>query len=198
MGWKTLIYLLPNILTVVRILLVPLLALPFQFPTVWPQWTAFAIFVLAGATDYLDGFLARRLGAVSDFGSMLDPIADKMLVLTAIALLLFQGTIPLVPSLLIICREVFVSGLREYLGRRTIKMPVSMLAKWKTAVQFIALGLLLANDSIEVPDWTLVSAFELGSVFIWIAASFTVVTGYGYCKVGFRHVVGSHNQGAKR
>jgi len=183
---------------VVRILLVPLLALPFQFPTVWPQWTAFAIFVLAGATDYLDGFLARRLGAVSDFGSMLDPIADKMLVLTAIALLLFQGTIPLVPSLLIICREVFVSGLREYLGRRTIKMPVRMLAKWKTAVQFIALGLLLANDSIEVPDWTLVSAFELGSVFIWVAAGLTVVTGYGYCRVGFRHVVGSHNQGAKK
>ncbi len=192
------IHCLPNSLTILRIISIPLLLLAFQLPGVWSNWVALFIFVAAGATDYFDGLLARRLGATTNFGRMLDPIADKMLAAAVIAVLLSVGNMPLVPAVTIICREILVSGLREYLANRGIRMPVSPLAKWKTATQFVALGMLLAGEAIHWPKGVFWSVSEMGSALIWIAAVLTVITGYGYWKIGYRHIVAGEDQGVCR
>ena len=189
---------LPNFLTVLRIILIPVLVLAFQLPGVWSNWAALLVFVAAGATDYLDGVLARKLAATTDFGRMLDPIADKMLAASAISILLVAGNIPLVPALTIICREILVSGLREYLGGRGVKMPVSSLAKWKTATQFTALGMLLAGEAVGWPEGFFWSVSEIGSFLVWIAGVLTVVTGYGYWKIGYHHMIAGEDRGVGR
>ena len=189
------IHYLPNALTMLRIISVPLLVLVFQLPGAWSNWAALFIFVAAGATDYFDGLLARRLGATTNFGRILDPIADKLLAVAAIAVLLSVGNMPLVPAVTIICREILVSGLREYVANREIKIPVSPLAKWKTVAQFSALGMLLAGEAIhwsKVVSW---SVSEMGAALIWIAAVLTVITGYGYWKIAYRHIVAGEDQG---
>lgn len=192
------VHTLPNYLTVFRIMSIPLLVLAFQLPGVWSNWTALLIFVVAGATDYLDGMLARKLGATTDFGRMLDPIADKMLAAAAMLMLLAAGNIPLIPALTIICREILVSGLREYLGKREVKMSVSSLAKWKTATQFTALGMLLAGEAVVWPERLFWSVSEMGTVLVWVAALLTVVTGYSYWKIGYRHIIVGEDRGLGR
>ena len=192
------IHSLPNFLTVLRIMLIPALVLAFQLPGVWSNWIALMVFVVAGATDYLDGMLARKLGATTDFGRMLDPIADKMLAAAAILMLLVTGNIPLVPALIIICREILVSGLREYLGNREVKIPVSSLAKWKTATQFTALGMLLAGEAVIWPKGLFWSMSEIGTVLIWAAAALTVVTGYSYWKIAYGYIIAGEDRGLGR
>jgi len=192
------IHSLPNFLTVLRIMLIPALVLAFQLPGVWSNWIALMVFVVAGATDYLDGMLARKLGATTDFGRMLDPIADKMLAAAAILMLLVTGNIPLVPALIIICREILVSGLREYLGNREVKIPVSSLAKWKTATQFTALGMLLAGEAVIWPKGLFWSMSEIGTILIWAAAALTVVTGYSYWKIAYGYIIAGEDRGLGR
>ena len=167
----------------------------FLLADVWPHWLACIIFIAAGATDYLDGILARRLNAVSDFGRMLDPIADKMLVLAAIALLLSKDAIPVLPSLIIICREVFVSGLREYLGQRAVQIPVIALGKWKTGIQFLALVLLFGSHTLSFSGELSSSVYLFGVVLIWLAAGLGVASAHSYWKTGFKTMFAQESQG---
>ena len=154
------------------------------------RWWALAIFVIASITDYLDGYLARKWQQGSAIGKMLDPIADKLLVSVALLLLAAEGTIAgwsLWAAIIILCREILVSGLREYLAAVKVSVPVSQLAKWKTTMQLIAIGFLLAGPAGDkiVP---LVS--EIGLVLLWVSALITLYTGWDYFRAGMRHVTG--------
>ena len=179
---------LPNILTLSRIVTVPLLA-AFLW---WPEWRvgygiAFAIYCLMGITDYFDGYLARAQGTVSKLGVFLDPIADKIMVAAVILMLVGKGGIAdfhLIAALVILVREIAVSGLREFLGGIQVSVPVSRLAKWKTTLQLGALGLLILAGA--VPGWGWVQT--LGLVALWGAAALTVVTGWDYLRVGLKHM----------
>ena len=177
---------LPNALTITRIGLVPLFVAAFFLPGEAGRWIVFVLFCLAGATDALDGIIARKLGAESSFGRMLDPIADKLIVSAALLMLASDGTlqgIHLVPALVILCREILVSGLREFLAELNVRVHVTQLAKWKTTMQMIALGVLLAGPAGDqlVPGvtWT-------GLVMLWMAALLTLWTGYDYLKAAIR------------
>lgn len=179
---------LPNILTLSRIVTVPLLAW-FLW---WPEWrtgyaAAFALYCLMGITDYFDGYLARAQGTVSKLGVFLDPIADKIMVAAVILLLAGKGVIAdlhLVPALVILVREIAVSGLREFLGGLQVSVPVSRLAKWKTALQLGALGALILAGAL--PGWPLVLA--AGLAMLWGAAVLTAITGWDYLRVGLAHM----------
>jgi cardiolipin synthase (CMP-forming) len=178
----------PNILTFSRIGLIPLLVAIFWIPGNSARWAALAIFILAGITDYLDGYLARAWREQSQLGALLDPIADKLLVSTTLFLLAaFDriGGLTLLPAILILCREILVSGLREFLAGIEVRVPVSTLAKWKTTIQMIAIGFLIVGDAgdVIVPYTT-----EIGIVGLWAAAVLTLVTGYDYLRVGIRHL----------
>jgi len=178
----------PNILTFSRIGLIPLLVAIFWIPGNSARWAALAIFILAGITDYLDGYLARAWHEQSQLGALLDPIADKLLVSTTLFLLAaFDriGGLTLLPAILILCREILVSGLREFLAGIEVRVPVSTLAKWKTTIQMIAIGFLIVGDAgdVIVPYTT-----EIGIVGLWAAAVLTLVTGYDYLRVGIRHL----------
>ncbi|MEN3749059.1 CDP-diacylglycerol--glycerol-3-phosphate 3-phosphatidyltransferase [Sphingomonas sp. HF-S3] len=179
---------LPNILTLSRIVTVPLLA-AFLW---WPQWQAgyaiaFAIYCLMGITDYFDGYLARAQGTVSKLGVFLDPIADKIMVAAVILLLCAKGVIPdlhVIAALVILVREIAVSGLREFLGGIQVSIPVSRLAKWKTTFQLCALGLLIFAPAMPEWDWV----HPAGLVFLWVAAALTAITGWDYLRVGLKHM----------
>ncbi|MEE2693886.1 MAG: CDP-diacylglycerol--glycerol-3-phosphate 3-phosphatidyltransferase [Pseudomonadota bacterium] len=172
---------LPNGLTILRLVCVPILLGTCLLPAEWSNWLALSIFVVAGITDYLDGALARRLNVVSEFGRMLDPIADKLMVASVLLLLLWQGVAPLIPVVVIIGRELVVSGLREYLALVGQKLAVTSLAKWKTTLQFIALAVLLAagNENFPTPPRVTVELIGLG--LVWLSALLTLVSGYDYC-----------------
>lgn len=181
---------LPNILTYGRIAAVPVLsAVLFFGGDDVSHWIAFAIFVAACITDWLDGYLARIWEQQSNLGRMLDPIADKLLVGATVLMLVYTREISgwsIWAAIIILSREILVSGLREYLAELNVKVHVTQLAKWKTALQFIALAMLLvgpAADSI-VPGVT-----EAGLVIFWLAALLTLVTGYDYLKAGIRHAI---------
>jgi len=179
---------LPNILTLSRILALPLLAL-FLWRPDWPAGylTAWIIYALMGVTDYFDGYVARAQGTVSKLGVFLDPIADKIMVATVILILAAKGVIfdwHLIAALVILAREIAVSGLREFLGGIQVSVPVSRLAKWKTTLQLGALGFLIFSRA--TPDWHWV--LQAGLVFLWGAAVLTVVTGWDYLRVGLRHM----------
>ncbi len=183
---------LPNILTYGRIAAVPaVVALLFWPNETWARWTAFAIFVLAGVTDFLDGYLARAWSQQSALGRMLDPIADKLLVAACILMLVADGTIRSVSiwaGLVILCREILVSGLREFLAELRVSVPVTRVAKWKTTAQMVALGFLVvgpAGDQLLPRGWTL----SLGLVLLWIAAVLTLYSGWDYLRSGVRHLV---------
>jgi CDP-diacylglycerol--glycerol-3-phosphate 3-phosphatidyltransferase/cardiolipin synthase len=181
---------LPNILTYGRIVAVPVLAGVLFFGTSDnARWLAFAIFVTACLTDWLDGYLARIWAQQSNLGRMLDPIADKLLVGATLLMLVYAGTIggwSIWAALIILAREILVSGLREFLAELNVKVHVTQLAKWKTAMQFIALALLLAGPAAEaVLPGTTIS----GVVLLWIAALLSLVTGYDYLKAGIRHAI---------
>ena len=193
---------LPNILTLSRILTLPLLG----FLLWWPGWElgflcAFALYSAMGITDYFDGMLARSSGAVSKLGIFLDPIADKIMVATVILVLAAQGILRgpyvgdahVIAGLIILIREIAVSGLREFLGGLQVSMPVSKLAKWKTTFQLVSLGSLILGQGL--PGWTMqigeVAAnvpHTVGLITLWGAAILTVITGWDYLRVGLKHM----------
>lgn len=181
---------LPNILTYGRIAAVPVLAaLLFFYDEPGARWAAFAIFVVACITDWLDGYLARIWQQQSNLGRMLDPIADKLLVGATLLMLVYTRAIggwSIWAALIILSREILVSGLREFLAELNVKVHVTQLAKWKTAFQFIALALILAGPAAEpvVPHIT-----EAGIFLLWMAAILTLFTGYDYLKAGIRHAI---------
>lgn len=191
-SWKS----LPNILTYGRILAVPLIALCFYMEgklqsSDLARWLALALFSLASITDFLDGYLARAWNQTSNIGKMLDPIADKLLVSVCLLLLAADtdGIIAgwtLWAAIIILCREILVSGLREYLAELKVSVPVTLLAKWKTAVQMLAIGFLLVGPA---GDKVLPYTTETGIVLLWIAAVITLITGYDYFRVGLKHVI---------
>jgi cardiolipin synthase (CMP-forming) len=178
----------PNLLTLGRILLVPALVFAlYQHEYTW-NWIALALFIVAGVTDALDGHLARRFESHSQLGQMLDPIADKLLVAAAIVMLVSNGTISgltLIPALIILGREILLSGLREYLATLDVAMPVSSIAKFKTMLQMLALGILIGGAALQnaVPGTLL-----WGIAALWIAAALTLYTGYNYLMAGLKHL----------
>lgn len=192
-------YSLPNLLTYGRILAVPLIVLcffiegPLQADGL-ARWIALVVFIMASLTDWLDGYLARRWDQVSNIGRMLDPIADKLVVAVTLLLLAAEGTIggwALWAAVIILCREILVSGLREYLAALKVSVPVTTLAKWKTAAQMVAIGFLLAGPA---GDRVIPFVTEVGLVLLWTAAILTLYTGYDYFKAGLKHIIEDHDQ----
>lgn len=185
---------LPNLLTYARILAVPLIVLCFYMegrpsPTDWWRWASVWIFVIASITDYFDGYIARVWEQTSNIGRMLDPIADKLLVSAILLLLAFDRTIDkwsLWAAIIILCREILVSGLREYLAALKVSVPVTQLAKWKTTIQLVAIGFLLAGPA---GDKILPYTTEIGLALLWVSAIVTLYTGYDYFRAGLKHVV---------
>lgn len=174
---------IPNYLTYARIVAIPIVMLLLLSGDDTARWFALVLYILAAATDYLDGYLARKWKVVSPIGRMLDPIADKLLVGALLLVFSFDhsfGVWDLIPATIILLREIFISGLREFMGTEKIVVPVSKLAKYKTAVQLVALGLVIAE--------TLIANLSLISdVFLWLAAILTFVTGYQYWLVVLAH-----------
>src|SRR5258708_3591296 len=174
-----------NILTLSRILAIPLVVACFWLDRGWSQWLSMVLFVIAAVTDWFDGYFARRYHQISRLGRFLDPIADKLLVAAALLMLVNSGTLSgvhVLAALIILAREILVSGLREFLAELRVGLPVSQLAKWKTGVQMVAIAFLLVGDAAS-PAIT-----HLGLWLIWIAAALTLVTGYDYLRTGLRHM----------
>ena len=182
---------LPNLLTLSRIAAIPLLTALVAIHAPAANLAACALFSAAAVTDYFDGRIARVRRQTSDFGLMLDPIADKLLVGATLMLLAGQGRLSawgLYPAIVILLREILVSGLREYLAGLRVGLPVTSLAKWKTGVQMGALGTLLAgDDSAALLDIPVLPVSLIGEIMLWTAAGLTLVTGWDYLKAGFRH-----------
>jgi CDP-diacylglycerol--glycerol-3-phosphate 3-phosphatidyltransferase/cardiolipin synthase len=178
---------LPNALTIGRILAIPVIVALLFWHDPAARWIAFAIYVAACLTDYLDGWLARRLRASSALGRLLDPIADKLLVGGLLIMLAATGEAPAIAVALIICRELLVSGLREYLAADKVLLPVTRLAKWKTATQMVALGLLLLGATGPVLA-TGVDCVTVGRLLLWVATALTLVTGWDYFHAALRRV----------
>lgn len=183
---------LPNILTLSRIVTVPLLVAFLWYPG-WVLGYAlgFALYCLMGVTDYFDGYLARAQGTVSKLGQFLDPIADKIMI--AAVILMLVGTrheaasitgIHLIPALVILLREIAVSGLREFMAGLQVSVPVSQLAKWKTTLQIVALGALILAGALPQLHWIK----QVGIVSLWAAAALTLLTGWDYLRVGLKHM----------
>ena len=184
---------LPNVLTLSRVAVIPVFVAAFFLASPLANWVALGLFVAAGATDYLDGFFARRREQSSDFGRFLDPIADKLLVATALLMLAGFGRIAghaLIAAAIILLREIVISGLREYLGGLKVTVPVSKLAKWKTTVQMVAIGFLIVGAAGPAGFPTVLT----GEVLLWLAALLTAVTGYDYLRAGMRHILGRDEQ----
>ena len=194
---------LPNALTIMRIVLVPVFAVAFVMPGDISRIVAFLIFVIAGVSDWLDGFAARKLNAGSEFGRMLDPIADKVLVAVALMMLVAEGDIRqfnlttglhsllrLVPALIILSREILVSGLREFLAGTRVSVPVTAIAKLKTAVQMIAIGAMILTPLVGeyAPDLPAKSYMAAAYSLLWIAAALTVYTGVIYFRNGLKYL----------
>ncbi len=187
-------YNIPNLLTYGRILAVPVIVVCFFVEgelasSDFARWTALAIFVVASLTDFLDGYLARIWNQTSNIGRMLDPIADKLLVASILLLVAADGTIAgwsLWAAIIILCREILVSGLREYLAVLKVSVPVTRIAKWKTTLQMVSIAFLLAGPA---GDEVLPYTTEIGLGLLWIAAILTMYTGYDYFKAGLKHIV---------
>jgi cardiolipin synthase len=181
---------LPNLLTLSRILVIPIVVGSFYVTGDYVRWIACALFSAAAVTDWLDGHMARRWQQQSEIGRFLDPIADKLLVAATLFMLTAFGRLSaqaVLPALVILCREILVSGLREYLAGLRVGMPVSRLAKWKTVIQMVAIGVLIVGDA--GPGFLPVAM--IGEMLLWIAASLTLVTGYDYLQAGLRHMARS-------
>lgn len=178
---------LPNLLTLSRILAVPLLVIMLWGNGWIGSALAFVLFCVAGITDFFDGYLARAQGTVSKLGQFLDPIADKIMVAAVIIMLVAFDVIAgihVVAALVILLREIAVSGLREFLAQVQVSVPVSKLAKWKTTFQMVALGALILSGAVE----RAFPAHEIGLVCLWLAAGLTVLTGWDYLRGALRHV----------
>ena len=181
---------LPNLLTYGRILAIPaLVAILFWPRDDWMRWLALGIYTVAAITDYLDGYIARAWSQQSAIGRMLDPIADKLLVAALLLMLVYTGQIEgwtLWAAIVILCREILVSGLREFLADLKVSVPVSKVAKWKTTAQLFALGFLIAGPA---GDKVLPGNTTIGIVLLWAAAGLTIYTGWDYFNAGIRHLV---------
>ncbi|HVL77886.1 MAG TPA: CDP-diacylglycerol--glycerol-3-phosphate 3-phosphatidyltransferase [Sphingomicrobium sp.] len=185
---------LPNLLTLSRILAVPILVFLLWRPTPIDYAITFVLYCVVGLTDYFDGYLARAQGQISKLGQFLDPIADKIMVAAVIVMLLASrranGDPPIlenwdiIPALIILLREIIVSGLREFLAGLQISIPVSALAKWKTTFQLVALGALILGGALPGQPWVL----QVGIVSLWAAAALTLVTGWDYLRAGLKHM----------
>ncbi len=178
---------LPNLLTFARIALVPVVVALFYFDRPISNWIAAGFFVLACITDYLDGYFARTLKQTTQMGTFLDPMADKLLVAATLLMLVGFNRIAgltLIPAVIILCRELLVSGLREFLAEVHVSVPVTRLAKWKTAIQMTALTLLIIED---IPGYT-IPIDILGTIGLWVAALLTLITGFDYLRAGLKHM----------
>jgi len=189
---------IPNILTIGRIIIVPFFVLAFYLPGFYGDLTAFALFVIASFTDFLDGMLARMMGEESKLGELLDPIADKIIVATALILLVMSGTIrhyEVIAAIIILTREILISGLREFLARGQIKLPVTNLAKLKTFLQMLAIALLLTGETgnriLNFQDY---NAQTIGIILLWLSAFLTLYTGYEYLRKGIDHAISEDNK----
>ena len=177
---------LSNFLTLIRVAIIPIIVLCIYLKSPFFGWTAFILFCLASITDYFDGYLARIRNEVTNFGTFLDPIADKLLVAAVILILTSKGVIAnweTIPALIILLREITVSGLREYLAGIKISIPVSQIAKLKTLLQLCALALLILSESIT----DIVLIIFLGKLFLWAAGLLTLYTAYDYVKASIKH-----------
>jgi cardiolipin synthase len=185
---------LPNILTYLRIAAVPVVVGLLYWQSIfngplWLRWAALAIFIGAGVTDFLDGYFARIWGQQSSLGRMLDPIADKLLVASCLLMLAAEETIrgwTLLAAVVILCREILVSGLREYLAELRVGVPVTRLAKWKTTAQLVAIGFLIAG---EAGDRVVPVVTEVGILLLWLSALLTLYTGWDYMRAGLRYMI---------
>jgi cardiolipin synthase len=184
---------LPNLLTLSRILVIPGLVATFFVPGTTADWIALGIFCAAGVTDFLDGYVARLRGEMSTLGRFLDPVADKLLIVAAIVMLIAFDRIDgftVLAAVIIVCREILVSGLREFLAELRVPVPVSRLAKWKTTLQIFAIAFLLSGDAGDI----LLPAKNIGITCLWIAAALTLYTGYDYLRAGIAHIATGREQ----
>jgi cardiolipin synthase (CMP-forming) len=184
---------LPNLLTLSRILAVPILVFLLWRPTPIDYAITFVLYCVVGITDYFDGYLARAQGQISRLGQFLDPIADKIMVAAVIIMLVSSRnnsgnpvihSFHLIPALIILLREIIVSGLREFLAPLDVSVPVSALAKWKTTLQLVSLGALILAGAFPNEPWM----HQVGLASLWAAAALTLVTGYDYLRIGLRHM----------
>ena len=185
---------LPNILTYARIAAVPVVVGIIFWQSIfdgplWLRWVALVVFIAAGVTDFLDGYLARAWQQHSSLGRMLDPIADKLLVSSCLLMLAAEESVrgwTLLAAVVILCREILVSGLREYLAELRVSVPVTRLAKWKTSAQMVAIGFLIAG---EAGDRIVPVVSEIGIGLLWASAILTLYTGYDYMRAGLRYMI---------
>lgn len=185
---------LPNLLTMSRVGVIPLLVGAFFLDKPLANWLTCALFSAAALTDFLDGYLARSWDQVTRFGRFLDPVADKIMVASVLFMMVAFGWIDgwlILAALVILIREILVSGLREFLAEINVGMPVSRLAKWKTALQMIAIAFLLLETSVPLP--LPVTLPEIGGWGLWIAAALTILTGYDYLRAGITHLIDPEN-----
>jgi cardiolipin synthase len=189
---------IPNILTIGRIIIVPFFVLAFYLPGFYGDLTACVLFVIASFTDFLDGMLARMMGEESKLGELLDPIADKIIVATALILLVMSGTIrhyEVIAAIIILTREILISGLREFLARGQIKLPVTNLAKLKTFLQMVAISLLLTGETgNKILNFQDYNAQTIGIILLWLSAFLTLYTGYEYLRKGIDHAISEDNK----
>ncbi len=189
---------IPNILTIGRIIIVPIFVLTFFIPGLFGDLIPFFLFALASFTDYLDGLLARMFREESKLGELLDPIADKILVAAALILLVMNGTIKnyeVIAAIIILTREILVSGLREFLAKSSVTMQVTSLSKLKTFIQMISIAILLTGESgnkiINFQDY---NAQTIGIILLWLSAFLTLYTGYDYLRKGIDHAINQDNK----
>ena len=189
---------IPNILTIGRIIIVPIFVLSFFIPGFFGDLIPFFLFVLASFTDFLDGLLARLFKEESKLGELLDPIADKILVAAALILLVMNGTIKnyeVIAAIIILTREILISGLREFLAKGSVKMPVTSLSKLKTFLQMLSISILLTGESgnklINFQDY---NAQTIGIILLWLSSFLTLYTGYEYIRKGIDHAINEDNK----
>ena len=189
---------IPNYLTIGRIIIVPIFVVTFYLPGFYGDVIPFAIFIIASFTDFLDGLLARMYKEESKLGELLDPIADKIIVAAALILLVMSGTIKnyeVIAAIIILTREILVSGLREFLAKGSIKLPVSNLAKMKTFLQMFSISILLTGETgnkiINFQDY---NAQTIGIILLWLSAFLTLYTGYEYLRKGIDHAISEDNK----
>jgi cardiolipin synthase len=177
---------LPNMLTFLRIALIPAIVIAFYTQSPMGHWVATICFFVACLSDFLDGYFARLLSQTSKLGQFFDPVADKLLVSSVLLLLAGFGyihSLTLIPALIILCREIFVSGLREFLSSIEVSIPVSRLSKWKTGLQMVALSFLILS-----PHSGIYGCQIIGEIFLWASAILTAITGYSYLRIGLKHM----------
>ena len=189
---------IPNILTIGRIIIVPFFVIAFYLPGFYGDLTAFALFIVASFTDFLDGMLARMFKEESKLGELLDPIADKIIVATALILLVMNETIrdyEVIAAIIILTREIIISGLREFLAKGKVNLPVSNLAKLKTFLQMVAISLLLTGETgNKILNFQDYNAQTIGIILLWLSAFLTLYTGYEYLKKGIDHAISEDNK----